>query len=104
MAASLEQETGRISVGAGTNLAGSLVARVLGLAATILLTRLLGAAGYGLWTLARSVASVGEITGCLGLGDGVARFTALAEGTDEPRRLARVLAPVIPVSAALVVL
>lgn len=83
----LSDEVGRVAVGGGTTLAGSLIGKVLGLAGNVLLSHLLGACDFGLWSLARSVVGVGEVVGGAGLPGGVARFTAIAYGDADGARL-----------------
>jgi len=80
-------EARRIARGANTTLVGLAAGKILGLAGNLLLVRLLGASDYGLWSLSRSVATVGQTVGGLGLSEGVSRFTALAAGNQDARRL-----------------
>jgi len=77
----LEEETPErlsreITKASGVFFIGSIIGRVVTFGLHILLTRLLGAAGYGLYVLGMSVLSVTLSTTSLGLQTGVVRFCA----------------------------
>jgi O-antigen/teichoic acid export membrane protein len=74
---------------------GKLGAALSGLAANILLTRLLTPQEFGAYLLIVSVASVGALVGCLGLNKTVVRLVAESMGLNQPDRARRTIAMVV---------
>lgn len=97
------QEPGRRSAtlarGAGVTFVGHLVGRGLGFVLTLVLTRWLGAADFGLIVLALSIVQVASLFADIGLRDGALRFVALAEGREDPTERSRVMVTVLRWSA-----
>ena len=67
--------------GGGTLFAGRLFTWGIRFGIAIMLARLLGADGYGVYNLALSVASIGAILPLLGLDSAIVRYTAVAGTT-----------------------
>lgn len=69
--------------GGGTLFAGRLFAWGIRFGIAVMLARLLGASGYGVYNLALSVATIGGILPLLGLDTAIVRYTAIFAGRDE---------------------
>lgn len=80
-----------VSRGAATSLLGTGLGTVAGLLVTMLLTRTLGADGYGSIALALSIAVLIESVGNVGLSNGSARMMAMARAEDDEARALRLL-------------
>lgn len=79
--------TRRVARGSGIVFAGSLVGKVIKFGLQVLLSRTLGRAAYGLYTLGVSVLQFGRQISGLGLAEGVVRFGAEAHGQQDKARL-----------------
>jgi O-antigen/teichoic acid export membrane protein len=80
-----------VSRGAATSLLGTVLGTVTGLVVTMMLTRTLGAAGYGSIVLALSIAVLIESVGNVGLSNGSARMMAMARAEGDEARALRLL-------------
>lgn len=89
-----------IARGAAVTFAGHLTGRGLGFILTLVLTRSLGAADFGLFVLALSISQVGSLFADLGLRDGALRFVARAEGRGDRAERDRVIGTVLRWSVA----
>lgn len=69
--------------GSGTLFAGRLFAWGIRFGIAVMLARMLGASGYGVYNLALSVATIGGILPLLGLDTAIVRFTAIFAGRGE---------------------
>jgi len=78
----VERLTKRLAKGAGIVFFGQVLGRLLAFGLQLVLGRLLGAAGYGLYALAISTMEFGARLGQLGLANGLVRYVAVyrAEG------------------------
>ena len=81
----IEQLTKRLAKGSGIVFLGQVVGRFLGFGLQVLLGRLLGASGYGLYALSISTLEFGARISQLGLANGLVRYVAVhrAEGNLE---------------------
>jgi O-antigen/teichoic acid export membrane protein len=77
----------RILKGSGAVFSGSMVAKVIGFALQIVLSRGLGPALYGVYSLGHVVLQVARDIGTLGLQNGVVRFGAPQHETGETSKL-----------------
>jgi len=75
-----EADIAFLAKGGGTLFVGRLFAWGLRLGIAVMLARLLGANGYGIYNLALSVATVGAILPLLGLDTAILRYTAIFAG------------------------
>lgn len=87
----LERLTKQVVKGAGIAFVGQIVGRLLTVLLQILLTRVLGTAGYGLYALGKSVLGIAEPISTLGLQHGIVRFGAMYYGTGDKARLKGIL-------------
>lgn len=95
---SLERLTKQIAKGGGIAFIGQILGRFFTLLLQILLTRVLGAAGYGLYALGYSVLGIAETVSKLGLQTGVVRFGAMYHGVDDKAHLKGTLLLAIGIS------
>jgi O-antigen/teichoic acid export membrane protein len=82
-----EQLIARIAKGGGITLVGSGFGRIVQFGFHILLGRVLGAGGYGLYTLGYSVIQLARELSTLGLHHGIVRFIAIYRSEGELRRI-----------------
>jgi len=87
LTAALERLTKQVAKGGGIAFVGQMVGKFLNFLLQVLLTRVLGPAGYGLYALGYSVLGIGETVAKLGLQNGVVRFGAIYYGTGDKARL-----------------
>lgn len=83
----LEYLTKRIAKGGGITLLGSGFGKVVQVGFHILLGRILGAGGYGLYALGYSVIQLASQISTLGLRSGIVRFVALYKGEGNLQRV-----------------
>jgi len=83
----VEQLTRQAAKGGSISFAGQVVGKILNLALQVLLTRTLGASGYGLYALGYSVLGIGQTAGKLGFQSGVIRFGSMYYGAGDTARL-----------------
>lgn len=76
----LEQLSKQIAKGGGIGLIGTVLGRVSGVGLHFLLSRVLGATGYGLYALGFSLMGIAQSVTSLGLQSGVVRFCAIYRG------------------------
>lgn len=93
-------QTDVVAWGASITFLGHLAGRGLGFLLTLLLTRWLGASGFGLFVLALAIFQVVSLLADMGLRYGALRFVALAEGRNDPGESRRVVSTVVPYSVA----
>lgn len=84
---SIEDLTKQIAKGGGIAFIGSVIAKVATFGLHILLGRVLGPGGYGLYALGVSVAGIAQSIASLGLGQGVVRFCAIYRGKGDNARV-----------------
>lgn len=90
---SAEQDsvTRRLARGTGFMFAGNIIGKVVAFALQLTLTRTLGQAAYGLYTLGMSVLRIAREVASLGLQGGIVRFGAAEHGRDDTEALAGTL-------------
>jgi O-antigen/teichoic acid export membrane protein len=76
-----------VARGSGIVFAGQMVGKVFSFVLQILLSRVLGAAAYGLYNLGMTVLRFGREFSALGLQGGIVRFGSEAHGKDDVARL-----------------
>ncbi len=81
----------RMAVGAGTTFAAKVANTGIKFLTQIVLCRLLGATGFGLYSLALVISQVGELFAGMGLESGSVRFVSIHHGEGDQRRLKGVL-------------
>lgn len=79
--------TRRLARGTGFMFAGNLIGKVVSLVLQLLLTRTLGRAAYGLYTLGMSVLRISREIAALGLQGGIVRFGAAEHAQDDQEAL-----------------
>jgi len=94
----LESTTKQIAKGGGIAFVGQTVGKFLTLLLQILLTRVLGPIGYGLYALGYSVLGILNMISMLGLHNGVIRFGAIYHGKGDKTRLKGTLLSAIVLS------
>lgn len=99
-AESLERLTKQVAKGGGIAFTGQIIGRLFTLLLQILLTRVLGARGYGLYSLGYSVLGIAQTVSLLGLQNGVVRFGAMYHGAGDKKRLKGTLLLAIGISFA----
>jgi O-antigen/teichoic acid export membrane protein len=77
----------KVAKGGGIAFAGNVVDKGLRFFLEILLARVLGAGGYGSYSLGYGLAMIGSQVSMLGLPSGIVRFAALYKGAGETRRV-----------------
>jgi O-antigen/teichoic acid export membrane protein len=87
-----------VAKGGGIAFAGNFVGRFFAFLLQILLTRVLGVAGYGLYALGFSVLGITHTVSMLGLQNGVVRFGAMYHGAGDRARLKGTLLLAIGIS------
>ncbi len=81
----------RLAIGAGTTFAAKVLNTGIKFLTQIVLCRLLGAAGFGLYALAIVVSQVAELFACMGLESGSVRFVSIHRSNGDPRRMKGIL-------------
>lgn len=94
----LEQLTKQIAKGGGIAFIGQVVGRFFTLLLQILLTRVLGPVGYGLYALGYSILGIAHTVSMLGLQNGVVRFGAMYHGAGDKARLKGTLLSALGIS------
>ena len=84
---SIEQLTKQVAKGGIIAFGGNVIGKVFGLALNIMLGRMLGAGGYGLYALGMSVMGIVQSVASLGLSSGVVRFSAMYHGEGDKARI-----------------
>lgn len=97
---SLEQLTEQVAKGGGIAFVGNIVGRFFTFLLQILLTRVLGAAGSGLYALGFSVLGIAQTVSLLGLQNGVVRFGGMHHGAGDRSRLKGTLLLALGISFA----
>lgn len=77
---SIEQLTKQVAKGGIIAFGGNITGKVFGFALNIMLGRVLGPGGFGLYVLGRSVMGIAQSIAALGLSKGVIRFCAVDRG------------------------
>lgn len=95
---SLDRLIKQVAKGGGTAFFGQGIGRVLLLLLQMLLTRVLGVGGYGVYALGYSVLGVAQALASLGLQNGVVRFGAMHHGVGDSASLKGTLVFCIGVS------
>ncbi len=80
---SIEQLTKQVAKGGIIAFGGNIIGKVFGFALNIMLGRVLGPGGFGLYALGMSVMGIAQSVSSLGLSTGVVRFCAMDRGEGE---------------------
>ncbi len=83
----IERLTKRLAKGVGIVFIGQVAGRFLAFGLQVVLGRLLGATGYGLYALSVSTLEFGSRLGQLGLANGLVRYVAVSKAEGNPARL-----------------
>ncbi len=95
----------RMALGASTTFVSKIASTGIKFATQVVLCRLLGAEGFGLYALCIVVYQVGELLAGMGLETGAVRFVSIHVGSGDRHRLAGTLlaSAILPCVAGLVV-
>ena len=77
----------RVATGGGVVVGGRLFAKILRFLTQILLARVLGVSAYGVYSLAESIALIGQKFSLLGLSEGIVRFGSIYKQDENCGRL-----------------
>lgn len=82
-----QPELSKIAKNAGISGIGEIIFKILGYITSIVITRTVGSAIFGIFILAHIITNIGHIFSSLGLGEGLLRFVAFYKGREDIPRL-----------------
>jgi len=100
----IEHLTRQMAKGGAIAFGGSLIGKMLGFGFSIMLGRVLGASGYGLYALGMSITGIAQSIAPLGLNQGVIRFCSIYKGKEDKTKVKGTFLSAIGISGAFSIL